>query len=114
MQRNPELIRHILLKIEELPFPNQYMSFQFKDYKDLEITYHVTLLTESDLVEAEAHPYSCFDEWSNVRLTWQGHELTDLIRDEKRWQQALEKTGQTGSVNFEILKKQLLADIAAS
>ena len=94
MQRYPELIRQILLRIEEFPFPNQYMTFRFQEYEAPVVVNHVTLLREAGLIEAEENPYSCFDEWSNVRLTWRGHELLELLRDGERWQAVLQEATQ--------------------
>ena len=110
MKRDPDLIRKLLLRIEECPFPNQYVTFKFAGHEAEEIVYHVTLLCESGLIEAEENKYSCFDEWNNVRLTWRGHELLELVRDQTRWQNALERAEQVsgGTVNFELVGQVLL------
>jgi hypothetical protein len=104
MYRNPELIRKILLKIEAFPYPNQYMTFKFEDFDALDVNYHMLILQDSGLLEAEENRYSCFDEWSNVRLTWDGHELAGLMHDEQRWQSACERMEQQRMWNFAVLR----------
>jgi hypothetical protein len=109
MQRDPDLIRKLLLAIEPKPFPNQYVSFEFDGHSEDGIAYHVLLMSEGGLIAAEKNPYSCFEEWNNVRLTWHGHELLDLCRDENRWQQAKQQLlQQSAGLNFEALQRILL------
>jgi hypothetical protein len=43
-----------------------------------------------------------------VRLTWDGHEFLDLVRDESRWQKVVGSMAKGGSVPFGICKAVLL------
>jgi hypothetical protein len=110
MRRDAALIRWLLLHIETLAYPNQYISFHFEGYSRDEIVYHVEILSESGLIQAQGNRYSCFDEWSDVRLTWTGHELTALIRDLHIWEEALAalRPANACDMNFVMLQNYLL------
>jgi hypothetical protein len=116
MRRDAELIRLLLLHIETLAYPNQYMTFHFDGHDASAIVYHIDILKESGLIQAEENRYSCFDEWSNVRLTWIGHEFTALLHEEQHWQAALAavRAACGGEVNFALLQARLLQDCAPS
>ncbi len=109
MLRNMELIRRLLIAVEALPYPNEYISFKWADQDAQKVRYHVNLLHEGGLIQAYANPLSCFDEWSQVRLTWEGHELLALLRDEPVWQQAQAAVQErSGGDNLVLLKNYLL------
>lgn len=109
MKRNLEIIRSLLLQIETFPYPNKYMTLEAEDSTASEISYHVRLLTEGGLIEAEDNPYSCFDEWSQVRLTWQGHELLELARNQAHWEAAQKiLVDRNAGLHFKLLADELL------
>ncbi len=109
MYRHSQLIRRILLAIEPLPYPNEYISFDWKDYTPDMISYHVNLLHDSGLIQATENKLTCFDEWNDVRLTWTGHEFLELIRDEKVWKTTLDTVKKTtGGDSFELIQYHLL------
>ncbi|MNG17028.1 hypothetical protein D3C84_1009860 [compost metagenome] len=55
------------------------------------VSYHVRLLDEAGLLDAlDTGGMNCF-KWQPTRLTYNGHEFLDIIRDDEVWK--LTKTG---------------------
>jgi Hypothetical protein (DUF2513) len=99
MKRDMELIRQILLRIEEsdtvAEAPTPPESIQ-------RIGYHLSLLADAGMITGIK-----FDEdhitgemvWYLMpvpRLTWSGHEFLDAARDESTWNQAKEQLAKAG------------------
>jgi len=53
MKRDMDLVREILLKMEELPFDSGFHDVEIEGRSDDEITYHAMLLHEAGFIEAE-------------------------------------------------------------
>jgi Hypothetical protein (DUF2513) len=109
-----DLLRAILLKVEELPFVRgRAHKLELAGYTEDEIYYHTLLAKDEDLIEASFH-------WNGTdfyvtRLTYQGHEFLDLARDDTRWNNAKEKVkSTTGTLTVEGLKLVLGAMIQAA
>jgi hypothetical protein len=88
MLRNWDIIRKILLKIEQLPTESSEFTSNELEGSDAEtVAYHMRLLLESGLIiggcrDALGPPF-CHAS----RLTWEGHEFLDKIKKESLWQQ---------------------------
>jgi len=103
------LVRQILLKIEEHPEPMGWVELDIPGYSPEQAAYHVMILADAGLVEAVN--LSSFDgfEWKPKHLTWEGHEFLEASRDEKRWRKALELMKKKGGgIAFDVLKDLLL------
>lgn len=87
MKSDMDLIRQILLHIEE----RDDLGFDFADYEQQMVAYHVRLLVEAGLLHAVA--LTAIDgtihlQGGRTALTWSGHEFLDAARDEGRWTEA--------------------------
>jgi len=111
MRRDLALVREILLHIESFPYPNQYMTFKLPDYEATVIEYHLYLLIEGQLIQAQRDRRSCFDEWNEVRMTWAGHEFLALAADSTVWQQACAEAALTGGADNLVFLQTLLLEI---
>lgn len=83
-----DLIREILLKVEELPFGSGFHDITVEGRSADEINYHVMLLDEAKFIEAEdltTHGGVC---WKPKRLTYNGHEFLDAARSHTVWTKA--------------------------
>lgn len=124
MTRDMDLIREILLTIEEsnkLPFhrdskTNLYKKFG-EQYGGQQIRYHLWLMKEKGLVhysktgyvyEAEVRDSGLVEEVEEEAissLTWDGHEFLDMARDQSTWNQAKKTISEKGgSLTFDVLK----------
>lgn len=105
MKRDMDLIRKILLKIEESN--GMFFVQGDPDNEDYERhCYHIELLKEAGFLKANITKadggiyYSC----SVTRLTWEGHEFLDNIRDNKVWEEVKNKISKASeSVSLSII-----------
>lgn len=106
MKRDWDVIREILQKTEELE-PNKMLELShFEENKWIVISYHVQILSEAGLIQAtisevDEEPYTF---WI-YRLTWEGHEFLDSIRNDSIWMKTKSKIFEKGgSMTFDIVK----------
>ena len=117
MKRDPELIRKLILAIEDLPggtVPNDFMSYFMDDgYTYEQLGYHNFLVCDAGLAEGEdltderqylTHEGSYSPFWVINNLTWAGHDFADNLRNETIWKQVRTKIANTGgSASVEVM-----------
>jgi hypothetical protein len=104
MKRDMELVREILLKVEELSFDSTFHDIGVAGRSPKEISYHVMLLHEAGFIEAMDLGVC----WKPMRLTHSGKGFLDAARSETVWKKA--KTAvvkSTGVLTLEGLKVAL-------
>lgn len=108
MKRNLELIRHILITIESSSKTRICIEdFETAEYDAATISYHINLLLDCDYVDASKIPVCrCpYDTFVVHRLTSQGHDYLDSVRDEHIWEQTKKQIGKvTSSVSLDVIK----------
>jgi hypothetical protein len=97
MQRNMELVRNILMWIENSPSGWTVPPFSMGGFMPEQVAYHVHIMREDGLIEGS----------DRHTLTWKGHEFLDLARDQKRWNQAKIAIGKVGSAPIAVWMKVL-------
>jgi len=75
MKLDTELVREVLIKIEELPFDLAFHDIAVDGRSDDEITYHVMILDEAGLIEAVDLSTMGGICWKPKRLTYAGHQF---------------------------------------
>ena len=90
MVRNWDTVRAILLKLEAAEAAHATLTFDQVDGIDpQQAGYHMMLLQEADLIEAKILKSGSGDGAIAMalarRLTWEGHEFLDKIRDPSMW-----------------------------
>ena len=115
MKRNMDLIRKILLAIEEKGGdPRCYVDLDIQDHSNEEVSYHVQLLEEAGLLEAVSLSTRSRFDVRPKRLTWYGHEFLDAAKNDTVWKKAKEIISEKGgSIPFDVLKA-LLIKLASS
>lgn len=107
MQRNMDLIRLLLLKVEALPIAANSMALlRAEDLSDLEfssdeIAYHWNLILEAGLVEQPENTPRGF--LAVRRLTWAGHDFVDAVKDEEVWKKTRRGAIAAGGWSFELI-----------
>ena len=108
MKRDMDLVREILLKLEDLPYDGQLHNITVDGRTNEEISYHVMLLEEAGLIAAmslTSHDGIC---WKPTRLTYSGHEFLDAARSDTVWERAKAWTLKTtGTLTVEAMKLAL-------
>jgi len=107
MKRDFELVRKLLLHIEG-------EQVELSSYTEEQILYHKALLLDAGLAEGPKPHYSSrqFSEIPDQviirRLTWEGHDLIDAIRDEGHWQKVKDWVKEAGKIlTLETLKEAI-------
>ena len=87
MKRDMELIRQILFNVENKIDNVVIENLEVSDYDKEEIAYHCALLYEAGLISYYEGEYADGEICDFIigRLTWDGHELLDKIREDTVW-----------------------------
>jgi len=111
MKRDMDLIRRMALAIAELPHDEPLTGLEGVDARDFVL--HAVWMQEAGLIDAEvqeslgAPPFV----WIH-RLTWDGCEFADAVRDETLWDKAKEKVIKpASSFSFGVLRDWLKAEL---
>jgi len=90
-----ELVRKILLAVAATERPLDSMMVRIAHYTPEQIGEHVRLLHEARLLDGS--PSVGPDRrlrWSELRLTWSGHDFVECARNETIWRMTAEALGQ--------------------
>lgn len=108
MKRDMNLLRELLLKIEEKE-PEEFLTDAGLDLPGrpaAAVQYHVGLLQDAGLIKTAGRA----DDMGRVvieRLTAAGHDFLDAARDQGRWKKALAAAATAKGVTIEVMKQLL-------
>lgn len=113
MRRDMELVRQILLQIEEKGGdPVDTVELDIPDRSEVELVYHVKLMAEAGLIHALDESHLAGTYWSPQSLTWSGHEFLDASRDKGVWTTALKRAaGAASGLSFAVLQALLVDEL---
>ncbi|WP_434681367.1 DUF2513 domain-containing protein [Pseudomonas sp. R1-18] len=107
MKRDWELVRKILIAVEEIQGHNQHVDgTSIPGYDAPLVSYHIYLLKEAGLLEATcatflSEPRQCHA----FELTWEGHEFLDQIRPQSIWNKTVSLVREKGlDLSFSTIK----------
>ena len=111
MKRDLNLIRSVLLIVEEAETPMDTKAIVVDGHTEDEIEYHINLLMEAGYLTGIAvHSYGDLYHWLSTRLTWEGHEFLDAARSDTVWAKTTSTISQqVGSTSLEIVKAVLVS-----
>lgn len=108
MRRNWDIIREILIRLEEKTDENYALQLSdFPKERGSEISYHIELLIEASLICGEiSETMGCkVHDFIITRLTWKGHEFLDTIKSDTIWNKTKESFISKGlSMSFDLVK----------
>ncbi|MGB4059597.1 MAG: DUF2513 domain-containing protein [Burkholderiaceae bacterium] len=113
MMRDMDLVRQIALEVADMPPQQQLASLD--DVDPHLFAFHVALMKEAGLVVANIQEYLSGEapRVRVVRLTWEGCEFVDAIKDDTLWAKAKTNVMQPAmSFTFEFLKDWLKTEIS--
>jgi Hypothetical protein (DUF2513) len=117
MKRDMELIRKMVLAIEDAPTGWAPDKLEVDGYTADQISYHAYLLVDAGLTDGPivTNSDSTGGPEALIRhLTWAGHEFAEAARDESRWKKAMVVVKEKGgSVTLGVLT-QLLTSLMKS
>ena len=112
MKRDLELIRRMILAIEDAPTGWAPRRLEIEGYTDTQIGYHAYLLVDAGLAKGQDVTTMGSDgpEAIITSLTWAGHEFADAARDEYRWKKAMMVVQEKGgTVTLGVLTQLLIS-----
>lgn len=96
MQRDMDLVREILLRLEMQKEPHSRMNLEIEGFTEEEVAYHAQIMEEAGLIETmQGHTVGFFRVYP-TRLTWAGHDFLDAARDDTHWNRAKERAAEVG------------------
>lgn len=107
MKRDYELVRKLLLFLEEKSTPEAVGCPKIEGYDDLAIKYHLLLLAQAKLIdyEPELTATGRIIRVFVFSLSWQGHDFLDSVRNDAVWAKVKSQASEKGvSLPFEVLK----------
>lgn len=109
MKRDLDLIRKILLTIEDAP--NGYApDLKIDGYTDEQVGYHAYLIINAGLAVGDdvSSTGTNSPEGMITNLNWAGHEFAEAARDDTRWKKAMGIVKEKGgSITMDVLKDLL-------
>lgn len=108
MRRDMDLIRTLLLRLEELHQTIGTIHFDFDDddlrfegYDPIIVALHIKLMAEGGLIEAKVtgQGAAMFNS-----ITWAGSDFLDSVRDDQIWRRTKEGLNQAGGFTLDIAK----------
>ncbi len=114
MKRDLDLIRKLVLAVEDLPTGTALEDFELEGYTPEQIGYHSYLAVDAGLAkgidvqsQADTSP-----NWQILHLTSAGHDFAAAARSETTWNKAKELVvSKGGSATLEVVKQVLVAVI---
>jgi len=110
MKRNWDLVRAILLELEGLDTGGTRQHFHVAGYDDLQVGYHVLIMKEAGLVEAEEITTDLNNPMATpFRLTWLGHEFIEASKEPSTWEKCKNLAEKAGLFTLDVAKGILVA-----
>ncbi|QRM32483.1 DUF2513 domain-containing protein [Microvirga sp. VF16] len=113
MKRDLDLVRDLLLALEERHSGHIYPAkLKVAGRSGYEVSYHLAILEDAGFVrrpEVTITPGSVVSgraiqqAGSSIRMTWQGHEFLDTVRDPEIWRKTKAGASKVGSVGVDLL-----------
>lgn len=117
MKRDMDLVRKILLKIEEEYISTAIYNLHIEGYDIATVAYHCKILHEAGLV---SYYEPCYGDdrlyaFGVGDLTWEGNDYLDKIRDDSFWRKTKDAITQKGlPLIFDTIKTVSTAFITAA
>lgn len=110
MKRDWELVRHILLQMENAKHNEHIVADEGEDPNVF--AYHCKMMADAGLIEAAVSQYLGGGMSAQaIRITWAGHEFLDSIRPKPVWEKVKTEAKEKGiDLTFTAIKA--LAEMA--
>lgn len=109
MKRDFDLIREILLDIEKnVPAVPQDLGYHFEHEDRDAVAFALYLMAQKGLIhdayDIGDHGTHESDSYGHPKLTWEGCDFLDAVRDDEIWQKTKLGVTKAGSFTFDVLK----------
>lgn len=113
MERNMDLMRELLLKLESLNIPPGTVT-QLSPYDPAlavdgfngdDIGHHLRMLVSGDFIETGGtRPFGADGSLVFHQISWKGHDFLDSVRDPKIWEKTKSGAEAAGGFTVDLLK----------
>lgn len=108
MKRDFDLIRRVMIDIENIPARGHEQNFSYDGYDSATINQHIASLIGAGLVNGTVNNTNVRTNVVVDDLTWAGHDFLDAMRDDNLWNKAKEHVLKPGvSFTFGLLRQWL-------
>lgn len=107
MKRDMELVRKILIAIEDYDQPNRPIAIAslLPDSPADQVNHHSVLLYDSGFISGQVRHPNTGSYILVTALTWEGHEFLDAIRNDTVWHKTKEFMKEKGlTLPLEVIK----------
>ena len=109
MQRNMDLVRELMLKLEALPVTpgstvhlvSESPEVQVEGYVPEQIGYHLLLISGAGFITRSVKPAPSGIYFR--RLTWAGHDFLDSVRSPDVWDRTKQAASAAGGFTVDLL-----------
>jgi len=104
MKRDMDLVRAILIELENYPTGGAPSAIEIEGYTSGEIGYHAYIMGQAGLIETMDFTDSGIagPQAGVVSMRWDGHEFLDAAREPDRWQQAKDVMAKVGGASIAV------------
>ena len=115
MQRNWDVVRKILIKLEEIGNTSSFIHHdQVNGYDPEVVAYHMQLLDEAGLIKARCTFTGGGLTAAAQSMTWTGHEFLDQIRNDTVWNTVKNNAREKGiSLSLDVIVQLAKAAISS-
>jgi len=103
MRRDSDLIRKILMTVETEPRCEVFNLSRITSYEDEAVYFHTRLLVEKGFLRTYFPDRGEDQPWLCIRLTWEGYDFLDAVRDPVIWRRVKLAAGKAGLWSVETL-----------
>lgn len=117
MKRDMDLVRKILLKIEEQHVSTAILNLKIEGYDLPTVAYHCKILNEAGLLSHYSAQYASNEIYMFQvgGLTWEGNDYLDKVRDDSVWKKTKDVIVEKGlPMVFDTIKTISSAFITAA
>ena len=104
MKRDMDQVRAILFAIEDLTPSDAGRAFHPDQFSQADLDAHMPIMIDRGLIEAKDWSSLSKRSWGMVRLTWEGHDFLDSVRDDDIWKATKEGVKQAGGFSLDLMK----------
>ena len=114
MKRDPDLIRKLLIHLEEKADDKVVKDLEIDGYDKSEVMYHFILMDQAGFIRCEREVSSSTPgrviKVYPFSLTWKGHEFLEASRNETTWNRAKALIKEkSGALSIDVLKALLIS-----
>lgn len=111
MKFDPDLMRSILLDVEEIPAGEAVGGFEYENHNQAEVNRHTQILIDEEFIEGmwEGDEQNFPTFFRVTDLTYRGHQFLENARSDTRWKRALSSIRDSGkSMSIAVIEAVLV------